>query len=333
VTDSRLARKIEQARALAKTRGVNLLGPLLAGFELPSWGSGVAAHEIAELARLPGTAVVAVSPDPLPEAREAVAATPRVHVIAERGLVCGLSGGAVLHVYPGSEQEMASFAVALFAGAAPAGLAVALSGNVSSGRQEAALGVSPGAPPATSRELMRAIRLRDGTASPAEDGGILVDDLPNNLRVVRDAMAADFPRRAFRVSRLASGMFHFGSADAARVPPPEELLAIAQGIAISCDRYLEPRGRTTFGFATEPVARGRYGIGQAAQRLAHELFGAPDAAVTHLGIQPIGGEGTVFFAYEGSEGVFDAEGRGIPCVVVRDFVEYARVLHAIRKGG
>ena len=332
MTDPRLSRKIEQARALAKARGVNLVGPLLAGFELPSWGAGVAGHGIADLARLPGTAVAAVSSDPLPAARDAAASIPRLHVIAERGLVVALSGGAVVHVYPGCEEEMTSFAVALLAGVAPSGLRIALSGHVSSGRQEVSLAAPPGAPPGTSRELLHAIRFRNGTAVESDDGGVIVDDLPKNLGAVRDALAFDLFGHGFRITRKPNGSFRLGPETAGAAPPPEELLATAQGIAISCDRFLEPRGRTTFGFAVDAVARSVYGVERAARCLAEQLFGAPDAAVTHLGTDPIGGEGTIFFAYEGSEGVLDAEARGIPCVVVRDFVEYGRILRAIRHG-
>ena len=44
------------------------------------------------------------------------------------------------------------------------------------------------------------------------------------------------------------------------------------------------------------------------------------------------GEGTMFFAYEGSETVWEAANKGIACVTVRDILEYGRILHEIRRG-
>jgi len=117
--DARLRHKISETRQIASDRGLDLrAAPLLATFEMPIWGAAVATHELGELARLPGAAVAVMSTEPLPQARQELAATPHLHVVAERGLVCGLAGGAALHVYPTSDGELEAFAVALFAGAA-----------------------------------------------------------------------------------------------------------------------------------------------------------------------------------------------------------------------
>jgi len=81
------------------------------------------------------------------------------------------------------------------------------------------------------------------------------------------------------------------------------------------------------------LARWQYGPEQGARRLAAELFRGPDTVITHLGLHPFGGEGTLFFAYEGSETVWEAANKGVPCVTVRDIHEYGRVLCGLRKGG
>jgi len=329
----RLPAKIQETRKLASDRGLDLAGaPLLVTFEMPIWGAALATHEIAELGRLPGTAVAVVSVDPLPEARRSLEAAPHLHAIAERGLVCGLSGGATLHVYPSSDRESEAFAVALFAGAAPEGLSVSLSAFVSSGRQEVAFEVS-GSPPGP-RELLHAIRDHGGTAAFAneEEDAVVVDDIPAELLAVHGALSQSLPGRTVRVTRLPSGRFRFAPDARPRPIARHELHGIAQTIAISCDRFVEVRGSTTFGFVTEPVARWHYGPEGGARRLAQELFSAPDTVLSHLGLHPFRSEGTLFFAYEGSETVWEAANKGVACVTVRDIHEYGRILHAIREG-
>ncbi len=75
------------------------------------------------------------------------------------------------------------------------------------------------------------------------------------------------------------------------------------------------------------------GIGAAtARRLAAELFDAPDTVITQLGLHPFQEEGTLFFAYEGSETVWEAANKGIACITVRDILEYGRVLLDVRRG-
>ena len=95
---------------------------------------------------------------------------------------------------------------------------------------------------------------------------------------------------------------------------------------------MEIRGPATFGFTTERVAKGEFGPERAAMALGEELFNAPDMVVTHLGLAPFCEEGSLFFAYEGSETIWEAANKGIAYVPVRDVHEYARILHAIRKG-
>jgi len=331
----RLAKKIEETRRLATDAGLDLASaPLLVTFELPMWGASLAAHEVAELSRRPGTHVAVATVEPLLDARRAVSASPALHVIAERGLVCGLSGGATLDVYPSTPTELSNFAVALFAGIAPAGLRVALSGYASSGRQEAALEEAPGAPVPSVRELMHAIRRRGGTVAfgGEEETALVVDDSPAELEYVRAALNGDLRGHAVRVTRMPSGRFRLMPDAAARSVDRHELHGIAQGIAMSSDRFLEVRGPSTFGFVTESVARWHYGPEHGARRLAEELFGRPDTGITHLGLHPFTGEGTLFFAYEGSETLWEAANKGVACVTVRDILEYLRVLAAIRKG-
>jgi hypothetical protein len=336
MNDSRLRNKIQETRSIASDRGLDLrAAPLLACFEMPIWGAAVAAHEVAELARLPGTAVAVSSTDPLPEVRRALANAAHLHVVAERGLVCGLGAGATVHVYPSSPAEFQAFSVALFAGAAPADLRLALAPYVSSGRQEVTFAGAEKLPTASARELLHAIRNRGGNAafaSEAEDA-VVVDDDPGELDAARAALSCDLGGQLVRVTRLPSGRFRLGcearSGDADR----EQLQVVAQSIAISCDRFVEVRGPTTFGYVTEPVARWQYGPEAGAKRLANELFQAPDAVITQLGLHPFKGEGTLFFAYEGSETVWEAANKGIACITVRDIVEYARILNVIRRGG
>jgi hypothetical protein len=334
VSDPRLERKIKKTRASARARNLDLAGaPLLVTFEPPILGGGVVAHEIAALARCPGTAVAIVSTDPLPVARRAIEITPRLHVIAERGLICGLSGGATLHVYAGSEQEMVSFATALFAGVAPEGMRVAVASYLSSGRQEVVLeGDEPGFE-VTGRELYHAIQHGRGLASLSAEEDVLVKDEPHSLEGVRHALAQELPDRYFRVSRLPSGTFRFAPDRQPRSAARERVLAMAQGIAISCDRFMEIHGGTRFGFVTESVARWEHGSERGAVHLAEEIFGSPDAIVTHLGQHPFAGDGTLFFAYEGSETILEAQNKDVPYITVQDIPEYARILYEIRSGG
>ena len=55
--------------------------------------------------------------------------------------------------------------------------------------------------------------------------------------------------------------------------------------------------------------------------------------MTHLGQQPFVGDNSLFFAYEGSDAILEAEIRGAAYVTVQDILEYARVLQEIRTGG
>jgi len=329
----RLRKKIEETKALAAEKGLDLRSaPLLVTFELPVWGADAVSSEVGELARMPGTAVSVLSVDPLPDVRREMESTPYIHIIAERGLACGLSGGAVVHAYPQSPTEMQSFACALFAGAAPDNLRVSLGAFLSSGRQEVTFEGSPSAPVPTTRELLHAIRDRGGTpVEVAEEAAVVMGD-PSELEAVRAALACDLPGHAVRVSRMPSGRFRFLPDREPRTESSQKLHVLAQEIAVSCDRFIEMRGATTFGFVTEAVARWKYGPEQGARKLAEELFQRPDTAITHLGLHPFGGEGTVFFAYEGSETVWEAANKGVTCVTVRDIHEYGRILHEIRKG-
>ena len=334
MSDSRLERKFKKTRAIARARNLDLAGaPLLVTFEPPILGGGVVAHEIAALARCPGTAAAIVSTDPLPVARRAIETTPRLHVIAERGLICGLSGGATLHVYAGSEQEMISFATALVAGIAPEAMRVAVAPYLSSGRQEVVLeGDEPGLE-VTGRELYHAIQHERGFASLSTEDDVLVEDDPQSLEDVRCALAHELPDRYFRVSRLPSGTFRFVPDRQPRPAAREKVFALAQGIAISSDRFLEIHGGTRFGFVTESVARWEHGSERGAMHLAEESFGSPDAVVTHLGQHPFAGDGALFFAYEGSEAILEAQNKDVPYITVQDIPEYVRILHGIRSGG
>ena len=161
MSDQRLANKIRETKAIASERGLDLVNaPLLCTFEMPIWGAAVATHEISEIAREPGADAAVMSADPLPDVRRAISASPNLHVVAERGLVCGLMGGRTIHVYPSTEAEMESFAVALFAGAAPDTLRIALSGFVSSGRQEVTFEEAAEVPLPTAREVLHASAAR-----------------------------------------------------------------------------------------------------------------------------------------------------------------------------
>ncbi len=336
MSDSRLQQKIRETKQIADDAGLDLEhAPLLATFEMPIWGSALATRDIAAVAREPGVAVAVVSTEPLPDVRRAAAGAPNLHVIAERGLVVGMTGGACVHVYPHSVAEMEAFAVALFAGAAPDHLAVALNAYVSSGRQEVAFETTDLRRPCTARELMHAVREHGGTAGFAGEGeeeAIVVAAMPDELESVRAALADELFGAAVRVARLPSGRFRFAPEVIGRPVDPERLRIIAQEIAISCDRLLETRGSEICGFVTEPVARWQYGPEHGARFLASELFSAPDTVLTQLGLHPFHGEGTMFFAYEGSETVWEAWNKGISCVTVRDISEYARILSAVRRG-
>jgi len=334
--DPRLRLKVDLALKMASDRGLDLReAPLLVTFELPIWGASLETHEFAELARRPGTAVAVVSNESLPETRRSLASSaPGLHVIAERGLLCGLSGGNVLPVYPSQASEMRSFAVALFAGLAPRATSLAMRGYLSSGRQEVSLHPVLESPAPSARELQHAIRVHGGAAALAgnEEEFVVVDDVPGDLEALHGALNDQFPGAPVALSRLPSGRFRLRPGARGRELEHGQAQVVAQEIAISCDRFVDARGRTTVGFSTESVAKREYDAETAARKLAGELFGAPDTVVTHLGLQPFVREGSLFFAYEGSEAILEAARSGQPVVAVRDILEYARVLNAIRRG-
>jgi len=333
--EPRLQRKINETKEVASRLGLDLAAaPLLVTYQMPVWGPLVVAHEMASLARRPGTAVAALTADPLPVARDALRQTPYLHVIAEAGLMCGLTGGATLHVYPPSTAEDDSFAVALFAGAAARSLCVSLSAYVSCGRQEATFEAPPAGTPLRGRELISGVRDCGGSAVYADEGehAIVVAEAPAELAALRRFLTGKQAGRAVRLSRLPSGRFRVQGESTGRPVDPAAIQAAAQGIAVSCDRYVEMRGPTTFAFSTEPVARGEHGPERAARSLAEELFNAPDAVVTHLGLAPFTQGGTIFFAYEGSETIWDAASKDVSCITVHDIAEYGRILAAIRRG-
>lgn len=335
MSEARLRNKIRETQAVASDRGLDLrAAPLLITFEMPIWGGAVATREIGDLARMPGTAVAVMTTDPLAEARHAVAASPNLHIVAERGLVCGLSGGATLQVYPNHHREMEAFACALFAGVAPESLRVALSGYTSSGRQEVTFEGPRASPVPSARELLHALRERGSTATFSSEGefAVVIDDTPAELEAARAALAGDLPGRPVGVARLPSGRFRFVPDSQPRPVPRDRLHVMAQEIAMSSDRFVEVRGDTTFGFVTEAVARWHHGPETGARRLAEELFDAPDTVITQLGLHPFQEEGTLFFAYEGSETVWEAANKGIACITVRDILEYGRILVDIRRG-
>ena len=158
---------------------------------------------------------------------------------------------------------------------------------------------------------------------------------PAKLAIICSVLAGPLAGQAVRVLRMPSGRFRFTPDATPRSLVAEDrtkIHVLAHEIAMSCDRFVEVRGGTTFGFVTESVARWQYGTEIGARHLAEELFGRPDTILTHLGLHPFGGESTMFFAYEGSETVWEAANKGIPYVPVRDLAEYGRVLHAIRRG-
>ena len=333
--EPRLQRKIKETKEIASQNGLDLCdAPLLVTFEMPVWGPLNVAHEMASLARRPGTAAAVLTADPLPVAREQMRHTPYLHLIAESGLMCGLTGGATLHVYPPSAAEEDAFAVALFAGAAARSLCLSLSGFVSGGRQEATFEAPAGGRPLKGREIMHGVRECGGSAVFADEGehAVVIAEAPAELAALRRMLAGPCAGRSVRVSRLPSGRFRVQGESAGRAVDPAAIQAAAQGIAISCDRYVEMRGPTTFAFTTEKVARGEHGMERAAGSLSQELFNAPDAVITHLGLTPFTREGSLFFAYEGSETVWDAAGKDVSCITVHDISEYGRILAAIRRG-
>lgn len=333
--EPRLQRKIKETREIASQNGLDLeSAPLLLTFEMPIWGPLNVAHEIAGMARMPGTAIAVLTADPLPVAREQMRDTKFVHLIAEAGLACGLTGGATLQIYPPSVAEREAFAVALFASAAAGTHCVSLSAYVSCGRQEVTF-EAPGRMPALrGRELLHGVRDAGGSAVYADESenAIVVAEAPSELEALRLCLTGANAGRSVRLVRLPSGRFRVIGESTPRAIAPDEIRAAAQGIAISCDRYMEMRGPTTFGFSTEPVARGVHGPASGADALAGELFNAPDAVVTHLGLTPFRQEGSLYFAYEGSDSVWDAAGCGISCITVHDIAEYGRILAAIRRG-
>ncbi|MHC4953398.1 MAG: hypothetical protein ACYTGZ_05865 [Planctomycetota bacterium] len=333
--EPRLQRKIKETRAIASENGLDLhAAPLLVTFDMPLWGQVALDHEIASLARLPGAAMAVLSADPLPVARELMRHAPYLHVIAEGGLVCGLTGGATLHIYPPSTAEMQAFAVAVFAGAAAHTLCLSLSSYVSCGRQEVTFETPTKGSPLRGRELMHGIRDCGGSAVYADEGehAVVLAEAPAELEALRRVLVGNCAHRSVRLSRLPSGRFRVEGETSARPIDPPALQAAAQGLAISCDRFVEIRGPGTFGFTTERVAKGEFGPERAAMALGQELFNAPDTVVTHLGLAPFTEEGSLFFAYEGSETVWDAANKGVACITVRDIAEYGRILAAIRRG-
>jgi len=333
--ESRLQRKINETKAIASEYGLDLgSAPLLVTFDMPLWGQVTLDHETAAIARAPGAAMAVLSADTLPTARESMRHAPYLHVIAEGGLVSGLTGGATLHIYPPSRAEMQAFSVALFAGAAARALCLSLSACVSCGRQEVSFETTGAGEPLRGRELLNGIRDAGGSPAFADEGehAIVLAETPAELESLRRTLSGPFAGRAVRVTRLPSGRFRVEGEQRPRPIEPHELQAAAQGFAISCDRFVEVRGPATFGFTTERVAKGEFGPERASHSLAQELFNAPDAVVTHLGLFPFAQEGSLFFAYEGSETVWDAANKGVACIQVHDIAEYCRILAAIRRG-
>jgi hypothetical protein len=333
--EPRLQRKIRETKAIASEYGLDLRhAPLLATFGMPIWGQFKLDHETAGIARAPGAALAVLSADTLPVARESVRHAPYLHVIAEGGLVSGLTGGATLHIYPPSRAEMEAFAVALFAGAAAHTFCLSLSACVSCGRQEVTFETPGPGEPLRGRELMHAVRGAGGMATFSDEGeqAIVLAEAPSELEGLRRALSGALAGRSVRIVRLPSGRFRVEGEKNGRPVEPQELQAAAQGFAISCDRFIEVRGPATFGFTTERVAKGEFGPERASHALAQEMFNAPDAVVTHLGLAPFTEERSLFFAYEGSETVWEAANRGVACIQVRDIAEYCRILAAIRRG-
>jgi hypothetical protein len=160
---------------------------------------------------------------------------------------------------------------------------------------------------------------------------VVIENLAHQLGAAHEALNSDFAGHPVCVTRLPSGRYRLQPGTGDRVAEGVQAHTIAQEIAMGCERFVDARGRTTFGFVTEPVAKREYGPEQGARRLAAEHFGRPDTVLTHLGLAPFAGEGTLFFAYEGSETILDAAQRGIQAIAVRDIMEYARILEAIRR--
>lgn len=333
--EPRLQRKIKETKAIASEYGLDLChAPLLVTFDMPLWGQVALDHETAAIARAPGAAMAVLSADTLPIARNLVRHAPYLHAIAEGGLVSGLTGGATLHIYPPSRAEMQAFSASLFAEAAARSLCLALSSCVSCGRQEVSFETIAVGQPLRARELKHAIRDAGGSAAYADEGehAIVVAEAASELEALRKALSGPFAERAVRVTRLPSGRFRVEGEKRARPIEPIELQGAAQGLAIACDRFVEVRGPATFGFTTERVAKGEFSPERASHALAQELFNAPDTVVTHLGLAPFTQEGSLFFAYEGSETVWDAANKGVACIQVHDISEYCRILAAIRRG-
>jgi hypothetical protein len=258
--EARLQRKIKETKQVASKLGFDLAtAPLLVTFEMPLWGPLSVAHEMASLARRPGTAAAVLTTDPLPAAREKTRPTPYLHVIAETGLMCGLTGGATLHIYPPNVAEEEAFAVALFAGCAARSLRLSLSALISCGRQEATFEAPAGGPALRGREILTGVRDCGGSAVYADEGenAVVIAEAPAELVALRRYLAGPSAGRAVRVSRLPSGRFRVQGEAIGHPVDPAAIQAAAQGIAISCDRYVEMRGPTTFAFSTEPVARAR----------------------------------------------------------------------------
>ncbi|MFQ5845635.1 MAG: hypothetical protein ACE5JG_11675 [Planctomycetota bacterium] len=330
--------RLERTRQAAHRLGLDLRdGALLACFEVPVLHSCIGDREILALARLPGVAVAAVSPHALSEARRQVAGAPRLHVVAEWGLVCGLSGGAVVHVYPNRREELVSFAVALFASAAPEELPFALGDFASPGRQEVTFVCGTASRRAAGpRDLLHAARNRDIFAHPSGDGAIVVDDAPATLDAVREVLTRDLPRTAVLARRMPSGRFRFSTAVS---PVPAEagrLRALAQGIALSSDRHWEQRGEA-FTFATEEVAQGVFDVARGVGRLAEEVFGTPQAALAFYGPEPLSGAGVLNFRpvieVPSDLGPTGEQEQDPSIVEVRDVLEFVRILCEIRLGG
>lgn len=333
--EPRLQRKIRETKTVASQNGLDLCAaPLLVTFEMPAWGPLTVSHEMAWLARQPGIAAAVLTADPLTIAREQMRHTAFLHLIAECGLMCGLTGGATLHVYPPSAAEDDAFAVALFAGAAARSLCLSLAGFVSGGRQEATFEAPSSGPALRGRELLHGVRDCGGSALFADEGehAVVIAEAPAELAALRRFLGGPGAGRSVRLSRLPSGRFRVQGEAGGRAIEPAGIQAAAQGIAISCDRYVEMRGPTTFAFTTEKVARGEHGSERAAGSLSQELFNAPDTVITHLGLTPFSHEGSLFFAYEGSETVWDAASKDVSCITVHDIVEYGKILAAIRRG-
>ncbi|MFB3066220.1 MAG: hypothetical protein ACE10D_06855 [Planctomycetota bacterium] len=338
LSDEVFGQRLDKTRRIARSMGIDLReAPLLACFEAPVLQSVLGGREVLALARLPGMAVAAVSAQSLGEARAALESAPRLHAVAERGLVCGLSGGAVVHAYPICEEELTAFAVALFAGTAPEGLPFSLGGFTSAGRQEVTFLTDISGHRSTgARDLLHAVRDRNVSAQPAGEEAIVVDDAPPVLEAVRAALTLDLPRMPVLAHRMPSGRFRFSTAVSCGPVALDRLNAVAQGIALSCDRVLEHCGESLFVFVTEDVAGGAFDAERGARRLAEEIFGTPHAAIAFYGAEPFTGEGVLNFrpAVAQDEDFEPMEIAGEAVLVeVSDVLEFARILWQVRQGG